>query len=241
MKSDKATLAMGLAGVLILAGCGKTQPDSQVPVEATPGPAASDAEQPALARDMPPADVPTNDAPSGAAEFARNSLASPFVSADQGLRETYDRALIALQIGDYSRAFSELQALADAPDLSPQQKQAVHDLLAKTLKLAPELAKTNAPSAGTVPPEFPLVGTQPGESPQNLTENPFTTADPAVQRTFGRAKAAYELGNYAEALVELKLLASHPQLNWQQKYAVQLLLDKTPHNNPAVPATPSKK
>jgi hypothetical protein len=54
-----------------------------------------------------------------------------------------------------------------------------------------------------------------------------------VKETFARAKAAYDIGNYESALAELRDLATNAQLNWQQKYAVQALLDKTPQSAPA--------
>ena len=41
---------------------------------------------------------------------------------------------MAVQIGDYDRAVNELKALAENPDLTAEQKQAVRDLLAQTLK-----------------------------------------------------------------------------------------------------------
>ncbi len=84
----------------------------------------------------------TNEPLTGAAEFQKKSLASPFAQAELALKESYNRALIAFQIGDYARAVSELQDLAKTPDLNPEQKQAVQDLLAETLKAAPELAAT---------------------------------------------------------------------------------------------------
>ena len=70
-------------------------------------------------------------------------------------------------------------------------------------------------------------------------DNPFSTADRATWKNFARAKAAFDIGDYANAQDELKNLASNPQLNYQQKYAVQSMLDKIPHVVPAAPVTPS--
>jgi tetratricopeptide (TPR) repeat protein len=157
------------------------------------------------------------------------------------LMESYNRALIAFQIGDYARAVTELDDLAATPDLTPAQQQAVKDLLAKALKMAPELAASHAAAAaGTAqpatPPEFPVVVPGAVESPANVLESPFATADPAIKRSFARAKAAYDIGSYESALAELRDLATNTQLNFQQKYVVQALLDKTPQTAPAAPA-----
>ncbi len=88
----------------------------------------------------------TNDTRPGGAEFTRKSLASPFAGAGQALKEGYDAALIAFQIGDYDRVVSELKVLLENPDLTPEQKQAVQDLLAQTSKAAPEPTPSPAES-----------------------------------------------------------------------------------------------
>ena len=104
------------------------------------------------------------------------------------------------------------------------------------------LAAATSPATGTlsskteVAPVFPLVNP---DTPGKVPENPFATADPAVRESFERAKAAYEIGNYPSVLAELQVLATNAQLNWQQKYAVQALLDKTPRNAPSSSAAPS--
>jgi len=240
MLSDKRTIAIALAGALTLAGCGKPQTETQPGAGEPAPPAAADAQQPPTPAEPVAPEVATNDTLTGAAEFATKSLASPFAKADMALMESYNRALIAFQIGDYARAVTELDDLAAAPDLTPAQQQAVKDLLAKALKMAPELAASHAAAAASTakpekPPEFPV--TVPGtvESPENVLESPFSTADPAIKRSFARAKAAYDIGSYESALAELQDLATNSQLNFQQKYAVQALLDKTPQAAPARP------
>ena len=238
MLIDKWTLAMALGGALALAGCGKSPADPQPSADEPAAPAAADTQQPPTPDEAATATTTTNDTLSGGGEFATKSLASPFAQADMALKERYDRALIAYQIGDYARTVSELQDLAELPDLNPQQKQAVQDLLAETLKAAPALAATNTTSAAAArkaqpPPEFPLATTESAQSPNSLPENPFSTADPAVGRRFARAKAAFDIGNYESARTELRDLGTNAQLNWQQKYAVQALLDKTPQSVPA--------
>jgi tetratricopeptide (TPR) repeat protein len=230
---DKRTVAIALVGALALAGCGKPQRETQPATIDSPAAAPSDAQQmPTPAEPGAPV-IGTNEALTGAAAFQRDSLASPFAQAELALKESYNRALIAFQIGDYARAVSELDDLAATPDLTPAQRQAVKELNAKALKLAPDLAPNRAVTAGGIskpepPPEFPV--TVPGtvESPKNVPESPFSTADPAVKDSFARAKAAYDIGDYEKALAELQDLATNSQLNFQQKYAVQALLDKTP-------------
>jgi outer membrane murein-binding lipoprotein Lpp len=238
MHLNKWTMVAALAGALMLAGCGKRQADGQPSASDNSAVATTEAQQPVLAPGdsltaAPISDSATN-AATPAAEFLAKSMASPFAAADLGLKESYDRALIAFQIGDYARVASELQDLAGISNLTPPQKEAVQNLLLRTLKLAPDLAATNMSSAGTasaqvgVPAEFPV--TVPGtvESPKNVLESPFSTADPAIKDSFARAKAAYNIGNYESALAELQDLATNTQLNFQQKYAVQSLLDKMP-------------
>lgn len=268
---NKRTIAIALAGALTLAGCGKPQTETPPGATEPVAPAAADAQQPpptvaepaalrgatndvstavpaAAEVQQPPTPaesaapvVATGDTLTAASEFATKSLASPFVSADAALKESFDSALIANQIGDYARAVRELEALANTPDLTSEQKQAVQDLLTEALKKASDLAATNTtPAAATqkaqTPPEFPLATTETALPSQNLRESLFSTADPAVKRSFARANAAFNIGNYDSALAELQDLATNSQLNWQQKYAVQSLLDKTPQSVPAAPA-----
>jgi hypothetical protein len=161
------------------------------------------------------------------------------------LRETYDRALIANQIGDYPRALAELQDLAANTTLNPRQQQAVQDLLAQIKKAAPDLVATNALLASAAikpepPAEFPLASATATESTKNAADFAFSTADPSVRESFARAKAAFDIGDYPKALDELTDLSTNAQLNSQQKYAVQVLLGKTPQSLPAVttPANP---
>jgi len=85
----------------------------------------------------------------GGGEFARKSLASPFAQAGQAMKESYDSALVAVQIGDYDRAVEELRALSEYADLTTEQQKAVRDLLAQALKEALE----PAPGAGPETPQ----------------------------------------------------------------------------------------
>jgi hypothetical protein len=137
-------LAVALASTLVVAGCGKRQSDA-------PTAATADVQQPAPVLEPSLAAAATDDATTKpatpAGEFMAKSMASPFATSDMGLKESYDRALIAFQIGDYARAASELQDLAENSHLTTPQKEAVQNLLMQTLKVAPNLAATNTVSA----------------------------------------------------------------------------------------------
>jgi hypothetical protein len=137
-------MALALAATLAVAGCGKRPSDA-------PAVAAADVQQPAPVLEPSLAAMATDGGATNAAnpagEFMAKSMASPFATSDMGLKESYDRALIAFQIGDYARAASELQDLADNSHLTTPQKEAVQNLLMQTLKLAPNLAATNTVSA----------------------------------------------------------------------------------------------
>ncbi len=239
MLSDKWAVGLLLTWALVLGGCGKTQSDSQPPPgDSAPTPTAGKG-QPDTAMGPLSATPAANEALSGGAAFAQRSETSPFAQADMALKESYNRALIAFQIGDYARAASELRDLSGT-GLTPEQERAVQGLLIQTMRLAPGLATTNtAAGKAETPSEFPLAATGTAQPPGALPANPFSTADPAIKETFARAKAAFDIGNYDAALAELRDLATNAQLNWQQKYAVQDLMARTPQSVPAAPAKPS--
>ena len=94
MLLDKWAVALALTGALAAAGCGKSPTESQPPDSEPAVPAAAQAQPP-----RPPAEptpgTATKETLSGAAEFQRKSLASPFAQAELALRESFNRALIA--------------------------------------------------------------------------------------------------------------------------------------------------
>jgi hypothetical protein len=147
--SDKLVLAFALTAALAIAGCGKSRTDDQ-PVASEPP--ASNAASALQLSALPPELVPATGTAgplSGAGDFASKSLAGPFAEAERSLKESYNRALIAFQIGDYTRAGSELRELAKNPDLTSDQKQAVENLLAQSLRAAPESAVATTPATAT--------------------------------------------------------------------------------------------
>lgn len=210
-------LSTTFAAVLLLGGCSK-------PVDQTAAPADPQTAQAPVDAD---AGHPTNASPdtqppptNAGAAFALKSASSPFIAAAPALRETYDRALIAFQIEDYAGAISELDDLALQPDLTDPQKAAIKALLDEALKMAPDAPRN---LAGQAPVEI---------NTNSLSEDVFTSANNAVRRSYARALAAYKIGDYATALSELKDLSVTPELNAQQKSAVQFLLDRTPQSAP---------
>ncbi|HEY5912984.1 MAG TPA: hypothetical protein VJA21_20530 [Verrucomicrobiae bacterium] len=210
---------LGLAAQLALTGCGQKTNDTPSTAADSPVPVA-EPDQPVIG--SPPSLAGTNEEPSIAYGLAEKLQNGPFAAANPALKETFARALIAYDIGDYDRAFTELNDLGNLSGLNADQVKAVKELLAKTVKAAPQLATSNALATAAAAP-------QPGTYALAADgEPPFSTADPSVKETFARAKAAFDLGNYSSALSELNDLVTNAQLNWQQKYAVQSLLDKTP-------------
>jgi hypothetical protein len=243
MRLEEYVIAMALVGALSLTGCGRPQSETPPAAGEPADPATAGVPQPATpAEPAAPTEAARQEVTAGG-EFTKNALASPFAEADMALSESYNSALIACQIGDYASAATTLDGLAARPDLTPAQRQAIKDLLAQVLKAAPELASRPATTADAgqpqAPPQFPVVVPDGAESPKNPLDNAFSTADAATSKSFTRAKAAFNIGDYDTAQTVLKDLASNPQLNFQQKYAVQSMLDKIPQTAPAAPAKPS--
>lgn len=220
LKSLSAKRVCSLSTVLLLlllAGCGpKSAADNQ---PATDGSTAVAPSETVVADATEP---DTNAQPATAQSFATELQASPFANADLGIKESFARALIAYNIGDYDRAFSEATDLKNTAGLTAEQSKAVKQLLARIAKAAPEVAATNALLANVAQP-------QPEIFPEAAENQPlFSTADPGVRETFDRAQAAFNIGNFTVAAEELKTLVTNAQLNARQRYAAQVLLDKTP-------------
>ena len=142
---------MAVAATLAVAGCGKRQGDASPNASDSPAAVTPDVRQPVSALEPSLmgtlADGAATNAASPAGEFLAKSMAGPFAASDMGLKESYERALIAFQTGDYSRAARELQNLAGNSKLTSPQSEAVQNLLMQTLKVAPDLAATNTASA----------------------------------------------------------------------------------------------
>ena len=61
-------------------------------------------------------------------------LENSFASADPATKSSADKAVSAIKSSDYSGAVAELQKLAAQAKLTPEQKQAVKDVLAQVQK-----------------------------------------------------------------------------------------------------------
>lgn len=242
MRADARILAAALAAGLVWAGCGKPQGQSPPLAGELAVPAAREAEPPALPAE-PAAAAVTDETPPGAAEFVQKSLASPFAQAGQALKEGYDAALIAFQVGDYARAASELRLLAKTPGLTPDQERAVGELLAQTLQAAPELASVAPPSQGSpavsaaADPSAATAanGARPGgaEFTRKSLASPFAEVGQALKESYDSALVAVQIGDYARAVSELKVLAENPDLTPEQMQAVRDLMTETVKPDPS--------
>jgi hypothetical protein len=173
-----AAAATAVAAAIAATGCGKPKPASEasqpapepaaapaaaqdvritevrLPADAPPAPQAAE-KSPAPAVTVPDAPPPdpapaTNETVFAGGDFTRQSLASPFAEAGQALKEGYDAALVAFQIGNYSRVLAEIDLLEESTDLTAEQKQAMQELKTRALAAAPEL-RTNGGTSTTPP------------------------------------------------------------------------------------------
>ena len=63
-----------------------------------------------------------------------------FASADPTTKSTADKAVSAVKAGDYSSALGELKSLASNAKLTPEQKQAIGDVMAQVQKAITDMA-----------------------------------------------------------------------------------------------------
>ncbi len=67
-------------------------------------------------------------------------LEKNFKSADAATQSTADKAVAAIKAGDYSGALNELKTLASNAKLTPEQQQAVKDVMAQVQKAITDFA-----------------------------------------------------------------------------------------------------
>jgi outer membrane protein assembly factor BamD (BamD/ComL family) len=67
-------------------------------------------------------------------------LESSFQSAEPANKGAADNAMAAIKAGNYQQALTDLQQLAKKAKLTPEQRQAIKDVIAQVQKQASELA-----------------------------------------------------------------------------------------------------
>jgi hypothetical protein len=86
-------------------------------------------------------------------------LEKNFASAEPTAKSASDRAVAAIKAGDYSGAMAELQKLAAQAKLTPEQQQAVKDVLAQVQKqlsdAATKVGKEAEKAAGELQKSIP--------------------------------------------------------------------------------------
>ncbi len=63
-----------------------------------------------------------------------------FASAEPATKTTADKAVSAIKAGDYTSALSELKTLASNAKLTPEQQQAIKDVMAQVQKAITDMA-----------------------------------------------------------------------------------------------------
>jgi hypothetical protein len=78
-----------------------------------------------------------------------------FKSADAALQPSAEKVVTALKSADYSGAMRELKALAGAAKLTPEQQQAIKDVMAQVEKAIADTAGKAAGEANKAMKEMP--------------------------------------------------------------------------------------
>jgi len=74
-------------------------------------------------------------------------LETSFKTAEPTMQSSADKAVSAIKAGDYSGALTQLQTLATNTKLTPEQQQAIKDVIAQVQKVIAETATTAAAGA----------------------------------------------------------------------------------------------
>jgi outer membrane protein assembly factor BamD (BamD/ComL family) len=77
-----------------------------------------------------------------------SALEKSFKSAEATLQTSADKALAALKARDYTGAMAELKALASNAKVTPEQKQAIKDVMAQVEKLVADATAKAKNEAG---------------------------------------------------------------------------------------------
>ncbi len=71
-----------------------------------------------------------------------------FASAEPATKTTADKAVSAIKAGDYTSALTELKTLAGNAKLTPEQQQAIKDVMAQVQKAITDMATKAQGEAG---------------------------------------------------------------------------------------------
>ena len=82
----------------------------------------------------------------GSADTA--AMEKSFAAAEASLKDSADKAVAAVKSADYSGAVAELKKLAENAKLTPEQQQAVKDLVAQVQKAITDAAGKATEEAG---------------------------------------------------------------------------------------------
>ena len=74
-------------------------------------------------------------------------IETSFQSAEAATKSAADKAVSAIKSADYAGAVSELKSLASKAKLTPEQQQAIKDVMAQVEKALAEMAKKAAGEA----------------------------------------------------------------------------------------------
>jgi hypothetical protein len=83
------------------------------------------------------------------------ALDTSFKSAEATLKASADKAVAAVKSADYSGAVAELKKLADNAKLTPEQQQAIKDVMAQVEKLIADAAGKAADDASKAVKDIP--------------------------------------------------------------------------------------
>ena len=76
------------------------------------------------------------------------AMEKSFAAAEASLKDSADKAVAAVKSADYSGALAELKKLAENAKLTPEQQQAVKDLVAQVQKAITDAAGKATEEAG---------------------------------------------------------------------------------------------
>jgi hypothetical protein len=84
-----------------------------------------------------------------------SALETNFKSAEAALKDSADKAVAAVRAADYSGALAELKKLADNAKLTPEQQQAIKDVMAQVQNAVADAAGKAAGEASKAMKDMP--------------------------------------------------------------------------------------